>query len=308
MHLKGLDLNLLVTLNVLLQEYSVSRTAERLHLSQPAVSAALARLREFFHDDLLVQHGRKMIPTPFAESLVPELKTIVGRIEALIEAPVDFDPSSTERVFRLMASDYITTVLLSPVIQQLHSLAPKVQLDLRMPSEQTMIEFDRGAIDLVITPEPYLRPGHPAELLFEERHVVVGWEGNNLLQQPLTERCFMQAGHVAVIMGPNRSASFTEGFLPRCLAARRIEVYAPSFTLVPWLLLGTTRLAVMQERLARAFANTLPLAIQPLPLEMPVMREMIQYHSVRENFQDLVWLRGLIQAEAAGQSEPGSGG
>jgi len=297
MHLKGLDLNLLVTLDTLLEERSVSRAAERLHLSQPAVSAALARLRDFFKDDLLVLHGRKMIPTSYADSLIPELKSILAQVESLIDTPARFDPARSERVFRLMASDYITTVLIAPLVQRLQELAPRVQLDIRMPNEQMMLEFERGEIDLVLAPEPFISPDHPAELLFEESHVVVGWKGNKLLDSAISTEDFLSSSHVAVALGTLRQTSFAERFLDSRLQQRRIEVYVPSYTLVPWMLIGTSRLAVMHLRLAKVFARTLPLAIQPLPAAMPVMREMVQYHTARETNQDLIWLRQLLREQ-----------
>lgn len=124
MRLKGLDLNLLVALDILLDERSVSRAAERLHLSQPAASAALGRLRDYFEDELLVLHGKRMIPTAYAESLVPELKQILAHVDELIATSAEFDPASTERVFRLMGSDYIATILISAVVAKLHTAAP----------------------------------------------------------------------------------------------------------------------------------------------------------------------------------------
>ena len=181
MRFKGLDLNLLVALDILLAESSVSRAAERLHISQPAASAALGRLRDYFGDELLIQHGKRMIPTSYADSLAPEIRRILGQVDSIIQMSSEFDPPSSKRVFRLMASDYIAAVLIGPAIKRLAEVAPDIQLDIRLPSERVGIEFERGEIDLVLTPEEYISPNHPAELLFEEQHVVVGWEENALL-------------------------------------------------------------------------------------------------------------------------------
>jgi DNA-binding transcriptional LysR family regulator len=299
--LKGLDLNLLVALDILLEERSVSRAAERLHLSQPAASAALARLRDFFKDELLVLHGKRMIPTAYAESLVPEVKHILGKVDSLISSSTEFDPRRAQRVFRLMASDYITTVLIGPAVRRLQELAPRIQLDIRQPNEGMLVEFERGELDLILTPEPYIAPVHPAELIFEERHVVVGWDKNAVLFEPLSIETFVNCAHVAVTLGPTRQTTYAEQFLDERLRKRNIEIFAPTFTLVPWLLLGTTRLAVMHERLARVFMQTLPLRIQPLPVEMPAMREMVQYHLVRKRDAGLAWLRELLLETANGE-------
>ena len=299
MRFKGLDLNLLVALDVLLEERSVSRAATRLHISQPAASAALGRLRNFFKDDLLVLHGKRMIPTAYGESLVPEIGRVLGQVDSIISGSSEFDPGKSERVFRLMASDYIASVVVGPAIQTIEDVAPGIQFDIRLPNEQVELEFERGEIDLVLTPDQFLVPNHPAELLFEEQHVVVGWAGNAVLEKPLTPEAFLGSAHVAVAMGQNRTPAYAERHLDGSVDSRTVEIYAPSFTVVPWLLIGTRRLTVMHERLAKAFAKNLPLRIQPLPIDIPPMREMIQYHSARARDSGIVWLRRLLRETAA---------
>jgi DNA-binding transcriptional LysR family regulator len=302
MRFKGLDLNLLVALDTLLAECSVSRAAKRLHISQPAASAALGRLRDYFGDDLLVQHGKRMIPTSYADSLVPKVRRILGQVDSIILMSSEFDPGKSQRVFRLMASDYIATVLIGPAIKRLAEVAPAVQLDIRLPSERVGMEFERGEIDLVLTPEEYISPNHPAELLFEEQHVVVGWAENPLLAAPLMADDFSGSAHVAVTIGPGRQLTYAERHLQSLATGRMVEIYAPSFSVVPWLIIGTERLTVMHERLARVFAENLPLKIQPLPIEVPSMREMLQYHEARTHDTGVVWLRQLFHETAAGMA------
>jgi DNA-binding transcriptional LysR family regulator len=302
MRFKGLDLNLLVAMDILLAECSVSRAAERLHISQPAASAALGRLRDYFGDDLLVQHGKRMIPTSYADSLAPEIRRILGSVDSIIQMSSEFDPGKSKRVFRLMASDYIAAVLIGPAIQRLAEIAPGIQLDIRLPSEQVGLEFERGEIDLVLTPEEYISPSHPAELLFEEQHVVVGWAGNALLSAPLTIDDFLDSAHVAVTIGPGRQSTYAERHLQSLATGRMVEIFAPSFSVVPWLIIGTRRLTVMHERLAQVFAENLPLKIQPLPIVVPLMREMLQYHEARTHDAGIVWLRELLHETADGMS------
>ena len=302
MRFKGLDLNLLVALDILLAESSVSRAAERLHISQPAASAALGRLRDFFGDELLIQHGKRMIPTSYADSLAPEIRRILGQVDSIIQMSSDFDPGNSKRVFRLMASDYIAAVLIGPAIKRLAEVAPRIQLDIRLPSERVGIEFERGEIDLVLTPEEYISPNHPAELLFKEQHVVVGWEENPLLAKPLTSAEFFGSAHVIVTIGPARQLTYSERLLQSMATARTVEIFAPSFTVVPWLLIGTQRLTVMHDRLAQVFAEHLPLKIQPLPVAVPAMREMLQYHEARTHDAGIVWLRQLLHEMAASMS------
>lgn len=298
MRLKGLDLNLLVALDILLEERSVSRAAKRLHLSQPAASAALGRLRNYFQDDLLVLHGKRLIPTSFAENLLPELKRVTRQIDDLISMSTEFDPALSERLFRFMASDYLVTVLMTRVLAMLATRAPRVKLDMRLPEDSVYQVFERGEIDLMLIPEEFLSANHPALLLFEEPHVVVGWEGNPLLGKKITRSGFFAASHVAVTLGPNRDPSFTERNMEKLGMQRKIDVYAPHFSAVPWLLLNTPRLAVMQERLARKFTQVLPLKMAPLPFAFPIMRLMAQFHSARESDQGLKWFMRLLQESA----------
>lgn len=299
MRFKGLDLNLLAALDILLEERSVSRAAERLHVSQPAASAALARLRDFFKDELLMLHGKRMIPTAYAESLVPDLKRALAQVDSIISMSSDFDPAKSERVFRLMASDYISSVLVGPAIQRIQDVAPGIQFGISLPAEQVVIEFERGEIDLLLTPQEHTSPNHPAELLFEEHHVVVGWNENPELQGELSRDAFLESAHVAVALGPNRVLGYADLALREQGVVRPVEIFAPSFTVVPWLLIGTRRLTVMHERLAKLFTKKLPLTIRPLPIEITPMREMVQYHSTRTNDAGLAWLRQLLHDTGA---------
>ena len=294
MRLKGLDLNLLVALDILLDERSVSRTAERLHLSQPAASAALSRLRDFFKDELLVLHGKRMIPTSLAEELVPEVKRVLKQVDDLIAISAEFEPATSERLFRLMASDYMATVLLAPTIVTMQTIAPGIKIDIRLPEDSLSARFEVGEIDLNLVPEEFLSGQHPAELLFEEPHVVVGWADNPLFNNKISREAFFEASHISVAIGPNSTPSFTERNMDKLGYKRHNDIHAPHFSSLPWLLANTNRLAVIQERLANKFASVFPLKYAPLPFDFPKMRVMLQYHAARENDQGLLWIRQVL--------------
>lgn len=295
MRFKGLDLNLLLALDVMLDERSVTRAALRLNLSQPAMSAALARLREYFGDSLLVAQGKRMIPTAEALALQAELKPILGDIAELIARSTVFDPAHSDRVFRIAVSDYLVAVLFPKLMPILEREAPRVRLDLVAPSQEAQTELERGELDLLLTPEEHCVPGHPTELLFEERHVVVGWSGNPILANSLTEADFFSAGHVAVRVGQVNRASFAESHMDSFPQRRRIEVTASLFTTVPDLLVGTSRIAVMHERLAILFADRLPIVWQEMPFAFPIMREMCQTNRARLGDQGLGWLKSCLR-------------
>lgn len=296
MRFKGLDLNLLLALDVLLEERSVTRAAGRLNLSQPAVSAALSRLRDFFGDALLVPQGRRMIPTPEALALQPELKAVLGSVEELIARSTKFDPATSDRMFRICASDYLVTVLFPRLLPELQRVAPAVRLDIVPPSQEAQTALERGEIDLLLTPEEHCVPGHPAELLFAEQHVVAGWDANPLLAAALTADQFFAAGHVAVRVGQINRASFAETQLESMGRSRRIELTVASFTNVPDLLVGTHRLAVMHRLLARVVAQRLPIAWQDMPFPFPAMRQMIQRNRTMRDDAGLAWLVRQLQA------------
>lgn len=299
MRFRGLDLNLLVAFEALLELRSVSRAADRLNLSQPAMSAALARLRTYFGDELLVSHGKRMHPTTFAEGLLPQVRECLQALESLVSTSPGFSPGDSQRIFRIVASDYLTASVLVPLVTRLAETAPQVCLDIVMTTDQAVHQLDEGKIDLLITPDIYCAPGHPTELLLEEGHVVVGWKENPLFSRPLVEGDFLNAGHVVVRVGNSRTAAFADRQLELLGLSRRVEITTGSFTMVPRLVVGTQRLALMHERLARIMAGEFPIAYAPVPFPFPLMSEMIQFHRARVPDEGLAWLRKEIAAAVA---------
>lgn len=296
MRLENFDLNLLVAFEALLEERSVTRAARRLNVTQSAMSASLKRLRESFQDELLVMHGKKMIPTQHALTLAPEVAAALARLKSLIATGTRFDPATSKRRFRIGASDYITTVLLGPLIEVLQIEAPGITLDLILPTDQNAAQLEAGEIDLILTPDQFLTSDHPRQLLFVEHFVVAGWRENPAVQAPLSCERMLECGHIAVrISGQD---SFIEVILRKSMPERMIEVTAQSFIQVPWLLRGTNRLSVMHERLARLAAPVFDLALVFPPVELSPMREMMQHHTARANDEGLAWLRKRIMQSA----------
>ncbi len=296
MRYKRFDLNLLLVLDVLLRERNVSRAAKRLDRSQPAVSAALARLRDYFNDPILVGRGKQMMATAHAQSLSPMVSKALAEVNTLISASTVFDPTTTQRTFRICASDYVTTVLLVPLFEGLSHLAPRVKLELSAPSPKALAKLESGEIDFLLTPEQFTARDHPKKLLFEERFVALAWKRNPLFRKPLTEEAFYKHGHVAVVFD---APTFAEQELAALGSERRIEIVASSFLSVAWLLPNTLRLAVVHERLAKTLVKNFPLAYAPLPFAFPLMREMIQYHGIRKHDSGAQWLLRQIEDHAA---------
>ncbi|MBP7336039.1 LysR family transcriptional regulator [Niveispirillum sp.] len=301
MRFQKLDLNLLVVLDVLLEERSVSRAANRLNLSQSAVSGNLARLREFFDDDILAQIGRSMVPTPLAESLAEPVRDILMQIQAAIETKPSFDPASATRTIRMHASDYVTEVLLARVIREARGLAPGIKVEIDGMDDLVLERLSRGHVDFVITPDNFTDPDHPKEKLFTDTHVVVVWEGNTKVADTISFEQYMALSHVLVRFGQRRAPSFDQWFLDRFGHSRNAELFVADFTTVPSMLIGTDLLATMHERLARLYVQRLPLRILPLPIEFPVLTEMVQWHRHFQRDPALVWFRSLMRRCAAEQ-------
>jgi DNA-binding transcriptional LysR family regulator len=292
------DLNLLVAFDVLMAECNVTRAAARLNITQSAMSAALKRLREAFGDDLLEQSGRSMVPTANALQLAPQVREELLRLRALLSSTSAFNPATSDRKFRIAASDYIATVLLVPLQRRLASLAPDVGLEIGLPTTTTADRLSKGGFDLVLSPIEFAAEGHPFDVIFKERQVVVGCRSNPVLRTRLTLGEFVKAGHVGVrIDGRN---TFVENALEELALEVRAEIIAPSFTQVAHFLPGTDRLAFMHERLARQMAEILPLAIAETPVAIPPMVEVAQYHSARSGDAGLSWLRDQLAATVRG--------
>jgi len=292
MRLDNFDLNLLVAFDVLMQEQNVTKAADRLNVTQSAMSASLKRLRESFHDDILAQHGKRMVPTPFALTMQPEISGKISELRALIARQGRFDPRISDRRFRVAGSDYITTVLLTSLLNSLAQEAPSIRFAFELSGPESQAALGNGNLDLMLTPESFLLPDHPSELVFKERHVTVACAENPMVDKGLTTSDFLNSGHIGVSVA--RKPTFVEEWFNSNGVERRIEVLAPSFIQAPFLVPGTMRLCVMHERLARYMAKLLPLKVLETPFPIPPMREMMQFHATREADPGLLWLRQKI--------------
>ncbi|MFI8395827.1 nodulation protein NfeD [Pseudomonas sp. Choline-02u-1] len=294
MRFNHLDLNLLVALDVLLEEQNITRAAERLHMTQSATSGVLGRLRTYFEDELLVQVGRKMQPTPYATELAKPVREVLLTIQSSITAKPVFDPTTSKRHFRLVTSDYLISVLFAQVIQKIHQEAPNITFEMLGPSDNSGELLVRGEVDLMIVPERYIIEGHPSQLLFEEEHVCVVCQSNSAVGASLTLEQYMQMGHVSVGFGRTRHMSIEEWFMNQYGFNRRIEVITSDFNTLPQLVVGTQRIATMHQRLANLYARYLPLRILPPPVKIPLMREYMLWHRSVDGDPMHRWLRERI--------------
>ncbi|NYT67085.1 LysR family transcriptional regulator [Pusillimonas noertemannii] len=294
MRYQRIDLNLLVALDILLAERNVTRAAERLHITQSAASGVLSRLRDYFEDPLLVQVGRDMRLTPLAESLVDQVRDIIVRIDSTMAARPEFDPGEAQRHFVIIASDYVSRVLMADVLQRISALAPAITFELRPTSPLMVRDIEQGRVDLLITPAHLVSADHPSTPLFDDTYTVVAWDQNPICKKGLTLDTYHSAGHVAYRYGRGGNPWFEQWYANQHAETRRVEVITHDFNLISRFVIGTNRLATVQTRLATQFEESMPVRLFPLPMNTPRLVEVLQWHKYRETDPGCMWLREQI--------------
>jgi DNA-binding transcriptional LysR family regulator len=307
MHLRGLDINLLIALDALMKERSITRAAEQLNLSQSGMSTALRRLRDFFNDPLLVPIGRNMVLTPLGESLVGPVHGIIMQAKTLIDHTPGFDPKTTERQITIMASDYVGVVFLADLLKRLQIAAPRISVDLVLQEDQYHGPLDRGEVDILIIPRQTLSTEHPSAPLFEDDYVCIAWAENADFEGELTYEKYMKSHHVITKLGKARTPAFDSWLFQRFDRQRIVDVVAPSFTLVPHYVVGTNRIATVHARMAEIYSRFFPLRIVKAPFEIPRVFEYIQWHRYADKHPATLWLRDLMVEVARGLPTPERG-
>lgn len=301
--MKGFDLNLLGALHALLAERNVTRAADRLCVTQPTMSGMLQRLRFQFGDQLLIRHGRNMELTPFAESLQEHVHDAIRSVDALIRAEPQFDPHTTTRNFRIMASDYCTAIFVSRVVAKLAKIAPSVSLAI-MPLISPIDRLIAGGVDLCISTDDLSLFGRDigedklqVQHLFSDKFVCVVAE-DHPLQEGATLAEYLSYPHVGVQL---------EG-IPCTVEAACMREFAPQFRpnytvadfgMVALLVARTNFVGIVQKRLSDDVRHYLPVRTITPPFAMPRLEETLLWH--RRHIGDPAhdWLRGVIGGVAA---------
>lgn len=294
MRYQRIDLNLLIALDVLLAECNVTRAAERMHMTQSAMSGVLARLREYFDDPLLVPVGRTMRLTPRAESLVQPVREIILRVDSTLGARPDFDAATAQRHFVVIASDYVSHVLLGEALRRVSLVAPGLSFDVRPTSNVMAQELEQGNADFLITPAHLTLPEHPQEVLFEDTYQVLACAQHPDLQDGLTREQYLSLGHVVYQNDKGANPWFEQWYANQHGATRRIEVVTHGFTLMPRFVTGTRRIATVQTRLAMQFAQSLAVRLHEPPMETPRLTEVLQWHRYRDDDPGIQWVREQV--------------
>ncbi|OYT87933.1 MAG: nodulation protein NfeD [Burkholderiales bacterium PBB3] len=300
MRFNKLDLNLLVALDALLAERSVTKAANLLNLSPSAVSSALGRLREYFDDELLLQIGRKMEITPRAAGLQDIVRDVLLRIDCTIAVQPAFEPKASDRVFRIFASDYAQMVF-APFLLSLATAAGFAgQFEFLPQVKDPQRELERGEADLLVIPSSFMSQEHPHDVIYEEEFVCLVASGSEMATGELTYDRYVNAKHV-VMHPPGYQADTFEGwFLKRYGLTRKIAVRTFGFGMLPALVSGTNCIATVHSRLAQRMVKTWPVEIRPTPVAIERMKQCIQWHKYRVGDPGIEWLR-QISASASTQ-------
>jgi DNA-binding transcriptional LysR family regulator len=297
--LANLDLNLLVTLDALLRERNVTRTAEALGVSQPAVSAALARLRRHFGDPLLARSGNRYQLTPLAAQLLALTEPAIAGVRRVFDVTPEFDPSQVEREFTILTSDYAATVLGPLIARRLAAAAPGVRLRLRQSTPYTVdhAHDTLRTADGLLLPHGFLT-GIPFLDLYEDQWVCIVSADNELVGSSLTLELLAELPWVVLY-------NLRTAFAPAAQQLKmlgiepRVEVVADGFLPMPFLVAGTRRVALLQKRLAALLATTAGVRVLPCPFDVMPLAGAFWWHPIYSNDPAHIWLRGVLADAAA---------
>ena len=293
-NLRQLDLNLLLTLDVLLTEHNVTRAAERLNLSQPAVSVQLSKLRETFNDPLLLPGPRGMRPTQRAEELRAPLRQALESLEQALTPAAPFDPAQAKQTWRIAASDYSASTTLLPLLADLRSAAPYTRLAiLEMNPTRIARQAERGEIDLAF----HLANAAPADMrcriLYREHYTLAGRVGHPQLKSQLTLKQYCRLEHVIVSPDGGGFRGDTDRLLTKRGLTRRVALSVPHFLFMKSVLTCTDLVAMLPSRLVRD--DPALQTVKP-PLNLPEWELAMLWHERSHRDPAHRWLREQIIA------------
>jgi LysR family nod box-dependent transcriptional activator len=294
------DLNLLIALDTLLREKNITRAAEKVFVSQPAMSAALHRLRDYFDDPLLIRVGRDMELSPRGQSLVEPVSEALLLIQATLGTQPTFTAATTQREFTLILSEEAVPGLLPAILERVSREAPGIRINIELVSHTALNRLEYGDVDLCLCLD-CLR-------LFEVRAFPDTLRGVRL--RPVRWICAVDRDHPSIddrmtaeqyfslphVFGrPSGFTASTEELVRRLLDIDlRVHISVPSLLHLPLVLRGTGLCATLPERVVEMFAATVPVKTFPLPFETPPMHEVLLWHKRNETDPAHAWLRDLV--------------
>ena len=288
---RRLDLNLLLVFSAMLRERSVTRAASKLFLGQPAVSAALSRLREATGDKLFVRGASGMEPTARALQLAEQLKPALESIEAAFFRPSDFDPATAEHTFRIRLSDSLEIALFPPLMERLHETAPGLRFSFRgWSSKQAREELDDGLIDLAIGVFDSDVPRYSRISLGVETFATIYNPALVPIEPPLTLDDYVKYPHLLTSFSGDMTGIIDEMLDKAGGLKRTVLLSTPRFLGLPYYLQAAPYLASMPLAVAKLFARDFGLAISPTPLPVDSIEISVLWHARSDSDAALQWL------------------
>ena len=293
-HHGHLDLNLLAALDALLQERHVTRAAERIGLSQPAMSRALGRLRRIFNDSILVRVGNELYPTPYATELIDPVHELMDRIDELVTYKPHFDPKKDHRVFSVAASDYSIYLLLLPLAARIAEETPGVSIEILQLHPESFHQLQQGELDLVFgrPPEGY---GLPSEVVFEDRYVCAVWSGNTSVGECLSLEKFLELPHLAHQLGSGVLASSAKAIMEAAGIRQSNAVTVESFFILPFLLPGTSFVTLLPYHIGRRLSAVVPIRMVEAPFHIAPINMRMSWHPRSTKDPGHMWLRSELE-------------
>jgi DNA-binding transcriptional LysR family regulator len=294
--LRRLDLNLLVTLDVLLSEHNVTRAAERLHFSQPSVSVHLAKLRDIFGDPLLLPGPRGMRPTARAESLREPLREALASLARAVSPESVFEPATATNTWRIAATDYSETTVLMPALNRLRADAPNTRVAvLEMVPARTARQAEQGEIDLAFHTTIDAPPSLHQRVLFKESYVLVGRRDHPRLKRKPTLAQFCALEHVIVSPDGGGFYGATDEALAERGMARRVALSVPHFLFMRSLIEQTDLVGMLPARLVGERERGALRVVRP-PVDVAGYEITMAWHERVHRDPAHRWLREVIAA------------
>jgi DNA-binding transcriptional LysR family regulator len=303
-NLGRIDLNLLVHLDALLTEKSVTRAATRVGIGQSAMSHNLARLRELFGDELLTRGSDGMRLTPRAVALLEPVRTTLAQVEALVSREQAFDPATAVRTFRFGLPDSMEVLIMPALLARMREVAPGIHLRLyNFDASRLLDDLDADEMDLAIGYDAF-QPGqfhHKRRKLFTETYVCMFNAEKTGVTPPISLDDYVRLPHVLTSLRPGRSVrGIVDEALEKLGLRRSVALTTPRFLTVPSLVARAPVIVTMQARLARRFAAEHGLSLSPLPLELREVTVSLLWHTSYDHDPAHTWLRELVIQLAAG--------
>ncbi|CUI92434.1 Nodulation protein D 2 [Achromobacter kerstersii] len=296
------DLNLMRVFLTVLHERSVTRAAQRLNLTQPAVSYALGRLREQFNDPLFVRTATGMQPTPVAFALADPIERGMNSFAEAVSLRQQFDPATSTRRFRLSMSDIGEMVFLPPLMERVHALAPRLQIEvLEVALEHLPHALKDGEVDLAIGNLAGLGRHTCHADLFSERYACMGRRGHPVLSASLTRSQFKRLDHILVASRAS-AHRLLDDVLGEAGLHRQPYLMLPHFSAAAEIVRRTDLTVTLPYRAAIWFNRDNAFDIRPLPITLPPLCVTVHWHARFESDPGTMWLRRLVEATLADRS------